>query len=101
MRDHRYRQQPAPPRLRLLRRCQPNGFPYGGPAGRRLRPRFCALVAHGENYREVADLAAELGNKPSGGHWNSGIAVLRNNGLIEIDGKRYRAAPLFRGEVRG
>jgi hypothetical protein len=24
--------------------------------------------------------------KPSGGHWNSGIAVLRNNGLIEIDG---------------
>jgi len=25
------------------------------------------------------------GKKPSGGHWNSGIAVLRNNGLIEIE----------------
>ena len=35
--------------------------------------------------------------KPSGGHWNSGIAVLRNNGLIEIDGRRYRAAELFSG----
>jgi len=36
------------------------------------------------------------GLKPSGGHWNSGIAVLRNNGLIETDGRRYRTATLFR-----
>jgi hypothetical protein len=34
--------------------------------------------------------------KSSGGHWNSGIAVLRNNGLIETDGRRYRTAVLFR-----
>jgi len=37
-----------------------------------------------------------LNKKPSGGHWNSGIAVLRNNGLIETDGRCYRAADLFR-----
>jgi hypothetical protein len=42
------------------------------------------------------DLAATLGKKPTGGHWNSGIAVLRNNGLIEADGRRYRTAALFR-----
>jgi len=45
---------------------------------------------------DADELAAILGKKPSGGYWNSGIAVLRNNGLIEIDGRRYRAAGLFR-----
>jgi hypothetical protein len=47
------------------------------------------------------ELAAVLGKKPSGGHWNSGIAILRNNGLIEADplagaGRRYRLASLLR-----
>jgi hypothetical protein len=42
-----------------------------------------------------------LGKKPSGGHWNSGIAILRNNGLIEADpiasgSRRYRLADLLR-----
>jgi hypothetical protein len=55
-----------------------------------------ALAAQGERYMDADDLAAVLGKKPSGGHWNSGIAVLRNNGLIEIDGRRYRSASLFR-----
>jgi hypothetical protein len=41
-------------------------------------------------------LATILGKKPSGGHWNSGIVVLRNNGLIETDGRSHRAANLFR-----
>lgn len=27
-----------------------------------------------------------LGKKPAGGHWNSGIAVSRNNELIEVGG---------------
>jgi hypothetical protein len=45
---------------------------------------------------DADELAATLGKKPSGGHWNSGIAVLRNYGLIETDGRRYRAAALFR-----
>src|SRR5271170_4129073 len=60
------------------------------------------LVAKGDRFMEVEDLAATLGKKPSGGHWNSGIAVLRNNGLIETEpssvqgSRRYRAAALFR-----
>ena len=45
---------------------------------------------------DADELAAILGKKPSGGHWNSGIAMLRNNGLIETDGRRYRAANLLR-----
>ena len=54
------------------------------------------LAGRGEDYTEADDLAAVLGKKPSGGHWNSGVAVLRNNGLIETDGRRYRSAALFR-----
>jgi uncharacterized protein len=54
------------------------------------------LAAQGERYIHADELAVMLGKKPSGGHWNSGIAVLRNNGLIETDGRRYRVANLFR-----
>jgi len=54
------------------------------------------LATQGERYMDAEQLAALLGKKPSGGHWNSGIAVLRNNGLIETDGRRYRTAVLFR-----
>jgi uncharacterized protein DUF87 len=54
------------------------------------------LAAQGERYMDAEELAAMLGKKPSGGHWNSGIAVLRNNGLIETNGRRLRAAVLFR-----
>jgi hypothetical protein len=42
------------------------------------------LSAH---YTEVETLVEKLGKKPTGRHWNSGIAVLRNNGLIEVDGR--------------
>jgi hypothetical protein len=45
---------------------------------------------------DADELAAMFGKKPSGGHWNSGIAILRNNELIETDGRRYRIAVLFR-----
>jgi hypothetical protein len=55
-----------------------------------------ALAARGERYMDAAELASALGKKATGGHWNSGIAVLRNNGLIESDGRRYRSAALFR-----
>jgi hypothetical protein len=54
------------------------------------------LAAQGERYMETDELAAAIDKKPTGGHWNSGIAVLRNNGLIETDGRRYRIALLFR-----
>jgi hypothetical protein len=56
-----------------------------------------ALAAQGEAYMDADELAALLGKKPSGGHWNSGIAVLRNNRLIETNGRRYRSVLLFRG----
>ena len=45
------------------------------------------LAAQGEHFMDADDLAAALGKKPTGGHWNSGIAVLRNDGLIETDGR--------------
>jgi uncharacterized protein len=54
------------------------------------------LATQGDAYTDPDELAAALGKKPTGGHWNSGIAVLRNNGLIETDGRRYRSAALFR-----
>jgi Helicase HerA, central domain len=59
------------------------------------------LAAQGERYMEADELAAMLGKKSSGGHWNSGIALLRNNGLIETDGRRYRTATLFRHKIEG
>lgn len=37
-----------------------------------------------------------LGKKLPGGHWNSGLALLRNNGLVEVSGKRLRVSDLFR-----
>src|SRR5271170_7169274 len=59
------------------------------------------LAARGEAYMDADELAAVLSKKPSGGHWNSGMAVLRNNGLIETEpapdqmgSKRYRVAAL-------
>jgi hypothetical protein len=55
-----------------------------------------ALAAQGERYMDADELASALGKKPSSGHRNSGIAVLCNNDLIETDGRRYRAAVLFR-----
>ena len=54
------------------------------------------LAARGEAYTDADELAAALAKKPTGGHWNTGIAVLRNNSLIETDGRRYRTAALFR-----
>jgi hypothetical protein len=55
-----------------------------------------ALAAQSDRHIEADELAAMIGKKPTGGHRNSGIAVLRNNSLIEADGKRYRIGPLFR-----
>jgi hypothetical protein len=62
------------------------------------------LVGQGRHYMDAGELAAALGKKPTGRHWNSGIAVLRKNGLIEVEtassgagDRRYRAAALLRG----
>jgi hypothetical protein len=57
------------------------------------------LAAQGERFTDVDELAAMLGKKPSGGHWNSGIATLRNNGLIESNGRRYPGCRFVSGIV--
>jgi hypothetical protein len=54
------------------------------------------LAAQGERYMETTELAGVLGKKATGGHWNSGVALLRNNGLVEVSGKRLRVTELFR-----
>jgi hypothetical protein len=54
------------------------------------------LAALGSGYMTTEELASATGKKPTGGHWNTGIAVLRNNGLIKMDGRRYRIAMLVR-----
>jgi hypothetical protein len=79
---------PSTPAARLALWCR--RLPT--PAPEMLR----TLAAQGERYINADELAAMLDKKSSGGHWNSGIAVLRNNGLIEMDGRRYRASELFR-----
>lgn len=56
-----------------------------------------ALVGRGEAFTDIFDLALALGKKPTGGHWNTGLAMLRNNGLVEADGgRRLRADAQFR-----
>jgi hypothetical protein len=80
--------QPSTPAERLALWC--GRLPSPAPEMLRL------LAAQGDRAMDAADLAAALGKKPTGGHWNAGIAVLRNNGLIEADGRRLRAAELLR-----
>lgn len=42
------------------------------------------------------DMAAALGKQPRGGHWNNGMSLLRNNGLIEEVGGRIRLVDILR-----
>jgi hypothetical protein len=84
-------------RSRRRPRHPPIGWRFGVAAFLRLRPKCCAYSPPKANAITDADeLAAMLGKKPSVGHLNYGIAVLRNNGLIDIDCRRYPAAELFR-----
>jgi len=55
-----------------------------------------SLASHSRRYIEVADLAAALGRKPTAGRWNSRLAMLRNNGLVKVDGKRLWVSDLLR-----
>jgi hypothetical protein len=79
---------PSTPAERLALWCER----LPSPAPEMLR----SLAVQGERYTEIAELAVVLGKKPTGGHWNSGLALLRNNGLVEVNGKRLRASELFR-----
>jgi len=55
---------------------------FPSPAPQMLR----YLAAQGPRFVTVDELAQALTKKPTGGHWNAGIA----------DGRRYRAAELLR-----
>lgn len=55
------------------------------------------IAARGSRHVSIDELAEGIGKKATGGHWNSGIAVLRNNGLIEVGAnKTMRASELLR-----
>lgn len=43
------------------------------------------------------ELGEHLGMKPHGGHWNSGLAILRNNNLISDVGGRMQVKPELLG----
>ena len=46
------------------------------------------MTTQGEQYKDADELAVTLGKEPTGGgHWNSGISVLRSNGPIQADGR--------------
>lgn len=46
------------------------------------------------------ELATALQKQPHGGHWNGGIANLRNNGLVETVGNALKPAALLLGGKR-
>jgi len=70
-----------------------SGEPLPGSAPEMLR----SFAMHGGRYTEAADLAAALGKESTGGQWNSGLALLRKNGLVEVSGKRLRVTLLIGG----
>ena len=86
----------APARCLRRRRRQPSGWRCGATAA------FAGArnAAHSRRTRRALHggrrACSHDRQKAGGGHWNSGVAVLRNNGLIETDGRRYRCAALFR-----
>lgn len=43
----------------------------------------------------IEQLGAELGMQTRGGHWNHGMAVLRQNDLVIADGSRLRVNPVL------
>lgn len=60
-------------------------------------PEMLRTLAAIPNPITVTELASLLGKQPRGGHWNSGIALLRNNGLITVDAGVLALAAELRG----
>lgn len=60
-------------------------------------PDMLDYLADRSDFVPKAAMAEAIGKKPQGGHWNGGIAVLRNNGLIEMQGDRLRLCDELRG----
>jgi hypothetical protein len=67
----------------------------------RVKPHAAALLdviagRRGE-WIDTARLANAASMKPGNGHWYSGIAAIRDPGLIEQDGNRFRLSEFVRG----
>lgn len=58
-----------------------------------LSAQILGLLVDSRDWWDKTEIAEHLGKQPRGGHWNSGISMLRNNGLIEENGIEIRAAP--------
>ena len=59
------------------------------------RDLFGAIVA--QPGLPITDYAEILGRKASGGHWNTSVSILRQNGLID-ESNGTRPSPLLRGD---
>lgn len=67
----------------------------------RVKPHAAAMLdaiarAAGE-WIATKQLAAATGIKPGNGHWYSGISSIRDPGLVEQDGDRFRLSGFMRG----
>lgn len=60
-----------------------------------------ALRAFNPQPVDKATLAQAIGRKPLGGHWNGGVAILRDNGLIVNRGQGWTLSPLLGGPHGG
>jgi hypothetical protein len=54
------------------------------------------LASRSAQFTPADEHSADPGKKSTGGHWNSGIALLHNNGLIEVSSGHLQMAELFR-----
>ncbi len=63
------------------------------PAGEMLHYLYGQACSGRSSDRE--SMARALGKQPTGGHWNSGLAVLRKSGLIEDRAGRLSVATVF------
>jgi hypothetical protein len=60
-------------------------------------PEMIEYLSEQADFVPKVAMAEAIGKQPRSDHWNGGIAVLRNNGLIELQGDRLR----LREELRG
>lgn len=65
----------------------------------RVKPHAAQMLDVVANHRghwiTTEDLARATGIKPGNGHWYAGVASIRDPGLIEQDGARFRLSPFL------
>lgn len=59
-------------------------------------PKILEALYHAGGSARREDIAATLGMKPSGGHWNSAWKELRDNDIVVVDGAMAQLTELFR-----